>query len=135
MGKDKTRHTVWLDSGAWEQVEDHYHKDDCSTRNEYIEKAIRFYSGYLDAEGASEYLPRLLSEMLEGKLDALGKRMGHLLFKLAVEQDILANLVSGLWEVDLDTVEKLRARCVKNVQKTNGEVKLEDAIKFQKGAD
>ena len=135
MGKDKTRHTVWLDRDVWEQVEGHYHKDDCSTKNEYIEKAIRFYSGYLDAESASEYLPRLLSEVLEGKLDALGKRMGHLLFKLAVEQDIFANLMSGVWEVDLDTVEKLRARCVKNVQKTNGEVKLEDAIKFQKGAD
>ena len=135
MGKDKTRHTVWLGSDAWKQVEDHYHKDDCSTKNEYIEKAIQFYSGYLDAGSASEYLPRLLSEVLDGKLDALGKRMGHLLFKLAVEQDIFANLVSGLWEVDLDTVEKLRARCVRNVQKTNGEVKLEDAVRFQKGAD
>ena len=135
MVKDKEKFALWLTPEAKQKVEQHYREDNCQSRSEFIEKAVKFYCGYLDAEGASEYLPRTLSEVLAGKLDALGKRMGHLLFKLAVEQDIFANLVSGLWEVDLDTVEKLRARCVKNVQRTNGEVKLEDAVKFQKGAD
>ena len=135
MGKDKERHTVWLTSEAWEKVESHYHGDDCSTKNEYIEKAIRFYSGYRDVESADEYLPRVLSDVLEGKLGALGKRMGHLLFKLAVEQDLFANIASAVWEVDLDTVEKLRARCVRNVQRTNGEVKLEDAVRYQRSPE
>ena len=135
MGKDKERHTVWLTSEAWKKVEGHYHEDDCSTKNEYIEKAIRFYSGYLDAEKADEYLPRVLAEVLDGKLDALAKRMGHLLFKVAVEQDIFANLASVAWELDLDEVARLRARCVKNVKATNGEINLADAVKFQRGLD
>ena len=135
MGKDKERHTVWLTSEAWKKVESHYRQDDCSTKNEFIEKAVRFYCGYLDTERADEYLPCVLAEVLEGKLSALGARMGHLLFKLAVEQDILANLVSSLWELDLDEVARLRARCVKNVKATNGEIKLEDAVRFQRGLD
>ena len=51
--------------------------DNCSTRNEFVEKAIRFYSGYLDTEHANEYLPRVLADVLEGKLGALGNRMGR----------------------------------------------------------
>ncbi len=59
MKEEKNRHTVWLTDDAWELVEKQYQKDNCSTKNEYIEKAIRFYSGYLDSERAEEYLPRV----------------------------------------------------------------------------
>ena len=74
MGENRHRHTVWMDDAVWDQVESHYQKDNCSTKNEYIEKAIQFYSGYLNSERAGDYLPRVLADVLEGKLGALGKR-------------------------------------------------------------
>ena len=132
MGENRHRHTVWMDDAVWDQVESHYQKDNCSTKNEYIEKAIQFYSGYLDTEHAEEYLPRILSDVLEGKLGAFGKRMGHLLFKQAVDQDLMANLLASDTNVDLDTMQKLRVRCVKNVKETNGEIDFQDAFLFQK---
>lgn len=135
MGENRHRHTVWMDDPVWDQVESHYQKDNCSTKNEYIEKAIQFYSGYLDTERADEYLPRVLSDILDGKLGALGKRMGHLLFKQSVEQDVLANLFAYGLDVDMDTLQKLRVRCVKEVRETNGEIALEDALLYQKGAE
>ena len=135
MSENRHRHTVWMDDTVWDQVESHYQKDNCSTKNEYIEKAIRLYSGYLDAKGADTYLPRVLADVLEGKLGALGKRMGHLLFKQSVEQDVLANLFAYGLDVDMDTLQKLRVRCVKEVRETNGEISLEDALLYQKGAE
>ena len=117
------------------EVEAHYKQDNCKSQSEYIEKAVRFYSGYLDTEHAEEYLPRILSDVLEGKLGAFGKRVGHLLFKQAVDQNIMANLVGYLSDVDMDTLQKLRVRCVKNVKETNGEVDFQDAFRFQKGID
>lgn len=135
MSENRHRHTVWMDDPVWDQVESHYQKDNCSTKNEYIEKAIQFYSGYLDTKHAEEYLPRVLSDVLEGKLGALGKRMGHLLFKQSVEQDVLANLFAYGLDVDMDTLQKLRVRCVKEVRETNGEIALEDALLYQKGAE
>ncbi|MBS6882813.1 hypothetical protein [Dysosmobacter welbionis] len=135
MGEHRHRHTVWMDDTVWDQVESHYQKDNCSTKNEYIEKAIQFYSGYLDVKGADTYLPRVLSDVLEGKLGALGKRMGHLLFKLAVEENLMGNLLAAGMEVDLDTLRKTRVRCVKEVRETNGEIDLEDALRYQKGAE
>ena len=126
MKELKKKYSVWLSKSAWADVEHHYQADNCSTKNEYIE------SGYLDTERAEEYLPRVLSDVLEGKLGAFGKRMGHLLFKQAVDQDVMANLIASDINVDLDTLQKLRVRCVKNVKETNGEIDFQDAFRFQK---
>ena len=96
MDENRHRHTVWMDDNVWVQVESHYQRDNCTTKNEFIEKAVRFYSGYLDAESAAAYLLRALSDVLEGKLGALGKRMGRL---LAVEQSLMENVLAA----DIDT--------------------------------
>ena len=133
MTNDNERHTVWMAPEVWAMVEKHYHEDNCTKKNEYIAKAIRFYSGYLDAAGASEYLPRILSDVLEGKLGALGSRIGRLLFRLAVEQDLNANILAALGEFSLDAVEHLRGQCVQHVKQTHGEVSFEDALRRQKG--
>ena len=130
---DKNRHTIWLTDEAWSAVNCHYREDNCSAHNEYIEKAIRFYSGYLDAQRADSYLPRVLSDVLEGKLGALGSRIGRLLFKLAVELHVSSNIIASNIDVELDTLEKVRGRCVKEVKQVNGEIKFEDALKYQKG--
>ncbi len=135
MNEEKHRHTVWLTDEAWAKVQRHYKEDNCTKQNEYIEKAIRFYSGYLDTEGADDYLPRVLAEMLDGKLGALGDRIGRLLFKLAVDDAVMANLVAATSSVDLDTMRKLRARCVREVKETNGQISFEDALKYQKGLE
>ena len=132
---DKSRHTVWLSNEAWNQVNLHYREDNCTFQNEYIEKAILFYFGYLDVQNASAYLPRILSDVLECKLDALGGRIGRLLFKLAVEQGVSANVLASVSDIDLDTMEKVRSRCVREVKQINGEIKFEDALKYQKGLD
>ena len=135
MNEDKKRHTVWLTSDAWSQVETSYTKDNCTTKNEYIEKAIRFYTGYLNTQNAASYLPRVLADVLEGKLGALGTRIGKLLFKLVVEQDMIANITAAVNEVHLDDLERLRARCMKEIRKTNGVIDLEDAVRYQNGWD
>ena len=132
---DKNRHTIWLTDEAWNAVSCHYRVDNCSAHNEYIEKAIRFYSGYLDTKNADSYLPRILSDVLEGKLGALGSRIGRMLFKLAVELHVSSNFIASNIDVDPDTMEKVRGRCVKEVKQVNGEIKFEDALKYQKGWD
>ena len=135
MRTDKSQHTVWLSNEAWNQVSLHYREDNCTFQNEYIEKAILFYSGYLDAQNAGAYLPRILSDVLDGKLDALGSRMGRMLFKLAVEQNMTVNILASEINIGLDTMERVRSRCVREVKQINGEIKFEDALKYQKGLD
>ncbi|MCI9330686.1 MAG: hypothetical protein HFG05_00730 [Oscillibacter sp.] len=135
MNEDKKRHTVWLTPDAWSQVETSYTKDNCTTKNEYIEKAIRFYTGYLNTQDAVSYLPRVLADVLEGKLGAMGTRIGKLLFKLVVEQDMTSNITAAVNQIPLDDLERLRARCIRDVKKTNGVINLEEAVRYQNGWD
>ena len=135
MRENRHKHTVWMDDDVWDQVESHYQRDNCTTKNEFIEKAIRFYSGYLDTESADAYLPRVLADVLEGKLGALGKRMGHLLFKLAVEMDMMMNVLAAAMEIPEEQLRELRGRCVQEVKKTHGMISLDDAVEYQNGGD
>ncbi|MBR3561671.1 MAG: hypothetical protein IKN81_09155 [Oscillospiraceae bacterium] len=135
MKSEKARHTVWLTNEAWEKVKNHYRDDNCSTQNEYIEKAIRFYTGYLNARDAGAYLPRVLADVLEGKLLLFGDRIGKTLFKLAVQDAVMANLLAADTDVDLETLETLTGTCAKRVMRTHGVLDFEDALKFQKRMD
>ena len=134
MVNGKEKFALWITPEAKKEVEAHYKQDNCKSQSEYIEKAVRFYSGYLDAERADEYLPRVLAQVLEGKLDAFGKRIGRQMFKQAVDENLMANLVAFYFETDEDLVRKLRVKCVKDVKETNGEIDFLDALRYQKGA-
>lgn len=132
MKTERDRHTVWVNPATWDMVRYHYKRDNCSTQNEFIEKAIRFYCGYLEAEHDGDYLPHTLSAVLEGSFTALGDRMGRLLFKLSVEVSMLMHIIAYDTDIDLPTLEKLRARCVQDVMRTHGQISFKDILKFQK---
>ena len=132
MKELKKKHSIWLSVSAWANVENHYQADNCSTKNEYIEKAIQFYSGYLDAERADEYLPRVLSDILDGKLGTLGKRMGHLLFKLVVEHNMTNHLLGGDIDMTRDEYNKMRGNSVREVAGTHGSISFRDVLLFHR---
>jgi hypothetical protein len=134
MVKGKEKFALWITPEAKEEVERHFRQDNCQSKSEYIETAIRFYSGYLDADHADSYLPRVLSEVLNGKLSALGSHIGKLLFKLSVDENIMANIAAANMNLDLNSMKRLRVRCIREVKETNGEINFEDAFHYQKDA-
>ena len=132
MVKGKEKFALWLAPDAREMVDAHYSADNCFSRSEYIEKAIRFYTGYLHAQEAGAYLPRILAEVLESKLIVFGERIDKLLFKLLVQDAVMANLLAADTDVDLETLETLTGTCARRVMRTHGALGFEDALKFQK---
>lgn len=104
----KSRHSVWLSDEVWQEVDAFYKLDNCPTRNEFVEKALRQYCGRLHAERTSAYLPRALQEMLEGTLGVFGDRLGKLLFKLVVEHNMTNHLLGGDIDMTRDEYNKMR---------------------------
>ena len=133
MVTGKEKFALWLTPEAREMVREAYRGDNCASQSEFIEKAVRFYCGYLGAKKDGAYLPRVLSEILEGILSTFGSRVGRLLFKQIVEQSILTHIVAADTDIDLDTLERLRGRCVQDARRTNGEVSFQEILRFQKG--
>jgi len=59
----------------------------------------------------------------------------RMLFKNAVELDIMMNVVAAKMNVTPETLDALRAKCVKEVSKTNGNISFKDAVKYQNYID
>ena len=132
MGKDKNRHTIWLDDDIWKMVGLHYNANTGTTQNEFIEQAIQFYCGYLDTEQEAAFLPVTLSTVLEGSLGALGDRLGKLLFKMSVEMSMMMHLMAHDTDATLNELEQLRGRCVQDVMRTHGMISFKEIFRFQK---
>lgn len=105
---------------------------DCQSQNEFIERAIHFYAGYLSSEDGSEYLSKTLAPMLQGTVHDSENRISRLLFKNAVELDMLMNVLAFGIEISKPQLRELRKRCELEVKKTRGMITFEDAISYQK---
>ena len=55
------------------------------------------------------------------------------LFKLAVEQDMVMNVLAAGMEIPDEQLKALRGRCVQDVKKTSGSISLDDAVRYQRG--
>lgn len=131
--KDKRKFALWLYPETLDKVKELYRGDDCISRSEFIEKAIRFYVGYLTAENKSGFLPNLFLSNMKSIAAESDNRQSRMLFKLAVEIAILQNIMAAAQDIDPVSLERLRGECVKEVKRLNGSFRLEDAVDWQKG--
>ena len=85
MAREKIKFGLRISPETQKLVRDLYPRDNCQSQNEFIEKAIRFYAGYLMGNAASDFLPQALVSAIRGTLQDSENRTARLLFKLAVE--------------------------------------------------
>ena len=122
MKNNKERTAVWLYPETMERLDGWLSKDNCKSRSEFIEKALRFYMGYLGTEDISSYLSKALLASIQGTLQKTENRVANNLFRLSVE-------------ITDEELHRLRGRCVAEVKRTKGKIRLEDAVDFQNSPD
>ena len=110
-------------------------RDNCQSQNEFIERAIRFYAGYVSGKEAREYLPPALVSAMNATIRSAEDHICRLLFKLAVEVDMMMNVLAAGMEIPEEQMEALRPQCVRNVKRTHGMFSLEDAVINQGGGE
>ena len=130
----KEKYAFWLEQETKEEIRAIYTEDNCRSQSEFVEKAIRFYCGYVRTKGDQSYLPRILSDELEGTVGVMANRVGRLLFKQSVELGILSHIIAADTDVDQITLNTLRNRCVDDVRRTNGQIEFKDILQFQREA-
>lgn len=112
-------------------------QDNCKSASEYIENAVKFYTGYLDShsECAVQYLSTVLPSVMNAIVKGSEHRISRNLFKLAVEVGAMTHLQAAACELDEETIHQLRAMCVEEVKKINGIIRYEDAVTYQRGTE
>jgi len=135
MKNTKERTAIWLYPETMERLDGWVTQDNCKSRSEFMEKALSFYMGYLSSEDITDYLSKALLSSIQGTLQNTENRVANNLFRLSVEISMMMHLLATTLEVTDDELRSLRGRCVAEVKKTRGKIKLDDAVQFQQGAD
>ena len=128
----KRKFALWIRPSLLEEVDSLYKNDNCASRSEFMEKALRFYMGYLSSQANQDYLADVIPSTVKGIVDESSNRMGRLLFKMAVEQAMTSNILAAVCEVDQQELERLRNQCIQQIRKTNGMISFEQALRWQK---
>lgn len=105
----------------------------CRSQNEFVEDALRFYCDYLASQDCFSVLPPMLVTAIRATVQNSEDHICRLLFKLAVEMDMMMNILAAGMDIPEEQLRALRGRCVQEVKKTHGMISLDDAVTYQNG--
>ena len=113
----KEKQAVWLYPEVKELLTTHMAAANAMSQSDFIEKAIRFYAGYLDcnSENMTEYLGETVSAVIDGIVKGSEQRISRALFKLAVQSAIQSHILAAVTDVDETDVGKLYGMCTEDV--------------------
>lgn len=110
-------------------LERRYQEDGSQSLTAFIEKAVDFYLDYLSANDAGLFLPTSIKSYVDGRLGQMEDRMSSLLYKHAVEQDMVAGILADAYQFSEEDLKRRRAESISNVKKTNGRVSLDQRVR------
>ena len=133
MTEEKTRIHTRITSDTERKIAAAMPLANCQSQNEFVEKALHFYCDYLTAGDCTSVLPPIYLSALKATIQSAEDRICSLMFKQAVELDMVMNVLAAGMEINEDILRSLRGKCVQNVKKTNGTVTLDKAVEYQRG--
>lgn len=125
----KEKFALYLTPEKKAVLERRYREDGSRSLTAFIERAIDFYLDYLSANDAGLFLPTALKSYVDGRLGQMEDRMSSLLYKQAVEQDMVAGILADTYQFSEEDLQRRRAESVKNVKRTNGRIALDQRVR------
>lgn len=129
----KARIPVWFYPSTTAMVNSIFKQYNFKSSSEFIEEAVRFYTGYLGSESAESYLTLAVSTALTNAVELSEQRIRRVLYKQAVELAMVENLLISLGGYTENDVAKLKGTVEREVRKLNGNYSFLDAAKYQNG--
>ena len=133
VSKDKVKFIAHLYPETVKTVDDMFRQADCRSRSEFIEQAIRYYVGYLTANDDTSYLPIAMLSNMKSIVAESENKISRIIFKVAVELGMIQNAFAySHQDITAESLAQLRESVEDVVKSTNGMLKLEDAVEWQK---
>ena len=124
----KNRLTFRPSDETRQRIEQWYRADNCSSLNDFVEKAVNDYIDRLVINGDNRVLPTAITSAIDGRLGLLEKNLSSLSFNHAVELDMIVSIVAEAFNFSREDMTRLRAQSVKNVKATNGCISLKKRV-------
>lgn len=101
------------------------------SRNDFIEESIKFYVGYLNTKHNNLFISESIESVLQNSIQITEDRLSKLLFKQSVEMSMMMNIIAANFELNEDTLKKLRIKCLQDVKASVGSISFDDIVKYQ----
>lgn len=92
--KKLVRRCVNLKQETYDEIDELLEKSQSGNRNEFIEKAVKFYIGFLKTEKTESYLLSTFTAAIQGTVNGAEERIMGVIYKLAVELAMLNRIVA-----------------------------------------
>ena len=112
----KEKFALYLTPEKKAVLERRYREDGSRSLTAFIERAVDFYLDYLKS-------------YVDSRLGQMEDRMSSLLYKQAVEQDMVAGILADAYQFSEEDLKRRRAESISNVKKTNGRVSLDQRVR------
>ena len=132
MPREKIKFALRIMPETQQLVKDYYPLDNCQNQSEFIEKAIRFYAGYVASKNGTEFLAPIPVSALQSTIKNMENHFSRLQFKTAVELNMMMNVLASELDTAPETLDQMRDRCIQEVKETCGEITFKDAVKYQR---
>ena len=103
--------------------------DGSRSGTEVIRRAVDFYHDYLTTKHSGAFIPQTIKSYLDGRLGQLEDRVSGLLYKQAVELDMVSGILADSFRFTEDDLRRRRAASVRNVKQTNGRISFEKRVR------
>ena len=136
VSKDKEGFLIYLYPETLEKIKELYRADDCHSRSQFVEKALRFYIGHLIAGDDASYLPTAMLSNMKSIVAESENKISKMLFKVAVELAMVQNAFTWSHKnIDEESMAELRQAVENEVKSVNGMFDLEKAVEWQRESE
>ena len=99
------------------------------SRNDFIRDAVDFYIAWQSRESVERVLTPALESVISAKIRDTEERLTRILFKLAVDQNLLARFLARYDGYDDDAIDEMRVLSLNQVKRTNGTIDADHVLK------
>ena len=128
---EKQKFSIRVDKELIHLCDQYIDTSDKLSRTAFIENALKFYIAYLTSKTTESYISNALTSAIAATVQDSESRVSRSLFKLAVEIDMMMNVIASMGEVDKESLARLRGKCIEEVKRSIGSLKFEDTMKYQ----
>ena len=131
MKGTKNKYAIYLYPSLVKEMEAMMKDANADSKSEFVANALRFYIGYLKQGKNVDYLAPIIAQTIKEEIRSTEKNISQILFKVAVESAMLAQIQAFQIQLTPTQMDDLRRMCSQIVAKNNGIITFEDAYAHQ----
>lgn len=125
MQKDSIKNfTYRMDKGTANMLDEIQAISESSTKNSALDKAVKFYYGYLTSSISQDFLCGILGQKLEATQRRNADYISRMLYKVATEMNMLTRVSAKNENLSKDEYDRIRRKAMQDVNRVRGILNL-----------